>query len=306
LKCSDKATDEAVLGELGWWRLKARADMLRLRFWASLVNMSLDSVAKKVYVDSKWELDHDSFKQELLARPMVSLVGLNAERKRAVKQFMKPFIQPRSESWCFGTCELLTRYGLLEYWNASLLPPNWDSIVFKAVMAKEQKEWHEMVWLKPKLRTYRTLKSELKCEPYLLQSDGEKSVYDLFKLRCGTNTLRIETGRHERVLNDQGKKVKMPENLRKCLLCLDGVESEAHFLLDCPAFKPQRDYCFKQLESVLNEEGLKFNHLNRQQRVQLLLMGQSFSDYHGTILPIVKSFVGKIYSRRQKWNVFLH
>jgi hypothetical protein len=45
--------------------------MLRLRFWASLVNMSLDSVAKKVYVDSKWELDHDSVKQELLARPMV-------------------------------------------------------------------------------------------------------------------------------------------------------------------------------------------------------------------------------------------
>ena len=103
-----------------------------------------------------------------------------------------------------------------------------------------------------------------------------------------------------------GKKKKMPEKLRTCLLCLGGVESEAHFLLECPAFKHERDYSFKLLEDALAEEGLKFSSMSRQQKVQVLLMGQSYSEHYETVLPIVKSFIGKIYSKRKKWNVFLH
>ena len=42
-----------VLGELGWWKLKARRDMIRLRYWRGLIKMQDDKLPKRVY---EWEL----------------------------------------------------------------------------------------------------------------------------------------------------------------------------------------------------------------------------------------------------------
>jgi hypothetical protein len=306
LKCAESTSDEAVLGELGWWRLKARADMLRLRFWGHLVNTPLSSITKQVYEVAKWDLEHDEAGLAVLRRPLPVLDGLDVEqRKRAMHRFEKPAVEQRRRNWCFGTKELLTRYGLAEYWSAAWLPSNWDAIVFKAVKEAEEREWHAMVALRPKLRTYRLLKCELKCERYLLRSDGEKSVYDLFKLRCGTNVLRIETGRYERITDANGKKVKKPEALRTCLFCLNGVETEVHFLLDCPVFESEREHCFNQLGEALRQEGVNFNSLTRQQRVQLILLGTSFADYHDVTMPILKAFIGKVYGKRQRMNKYL-
>ena len=38
LRCSSKMANEVVLGELGWWPLKARRDLLRLKFWGKIVS----------------------------------------------------------------------------------------------------------------------------------------------------------------------------------------------------------------------------------------------------------------------------
>ena len=40
LRCSEKMTNEVVLGELGWWSMKGRRDMMRLLFWRKIVCMS--------------------------------------------------------------------------------------------------------------------------------------------------------------------------------------------------------------------------------------------------------------------------
>ena len=57
LRCSRKAADAFVRGELGWQTLKARRVMLRLRYWGKLVRMDEDRLAK-VYRESR--RDHDS------------------------------------------------------------------------------------------------------------------------------------------------------------------------------------------------------------------------------------------------------
>ena len=45
--------NEVVRGEMGWWRMKARKDMLRLRYWRKVINMKQEKLPRKVY---EWEL----------------------------------------------------------------------------------------------------------------------------------------------------------------------------------------------------------------------------------------------------------
>ena len=49
LQCRSKTTTEAVRGELGWWTMKGRRTMLRLRYWGRLVRMDDDRLVKAVY-----------------------------------------------------------------------------------------------------------------------------------------------------------------------------------------------------------------------------------------------------------------
>ena len=54
LRCSSKLANEVVLGELGWWPLKARRDLLRLKSWGKIVSrMSSSRLVKHVYVESR-------------------------------------------------------------------------------------------------------------------------------------------------------------------------------------------------------------------------------------------------------------
>jgi len=303
LRCPSSTTDEAVLGELGWWTLKARSDMLRLRFWGKIVNMDLSRVTKRVYNESKWLFETEL--QSILSRPSPVLSGSDKNRKKQWREFMKPVKKARTENWCFTTYDLLMKYGLTEYWSKAFIGPDWDSVVFKAIQQKEQADWFARMCLKPKLRTYRMVKTKLKCEPYLATSDGEKNVYDLCKLRCGTNVLRIETGRYERVRDpSRAVMIKMPVRFRQCLMCLNGsVEDESHCLLHCPFFNTERDECFEQLQQVLDGgKGPDFKLMNDRQRLQLLLMADCFSEAREHVLSNVKKFIGRVYRKRQKYN----
>ena len=53
LRCSEKMTNEVVLGELGWWEMKGRRDMLRLRFWGKIERMQNSRLVKVVYEESR-------------------------------------------------------------------------------------------------------------------------------------------------------------------------------------------------------------------------------------------------------------
>ena len=53
LGVGSKTTSEAVRGEVGWLPLKARRDILRLKFWGKLVN-SKEGLSWEVYLSRNW------------------------------------------------------------------------------------------------------------------------------------------------------------------------------------------------------------------------------------------------------------
>ena len=62
----------------------------------------------------------------------------------------------------------------------------------------------------------------------------------------------IETGRHDRI----------PEEIRICPLCEDGIENELHFLLTCPTCTPIRKTFFKNIQNLIPD----FHELGEPQK----------------------------------------
>lgn len=192
--------------------------------------------------------------------------------------------------------------------NANEVSPDWDLHCYKAIAAKEQRDWLQQVNTKPKLRTYKLLKWKLKTEKYLIESDGEQSVYDIFKLRSGTHILHIDTGRSERTRNAfTGEMMERPLNERTCLVChCDEVEDETHFLCECPRFKDEREDAFIRIRRALwDAVPLRFDGLRNDQLLQLLLFGEAFNDVYKLVKPIVKTFIAKIYKKRLSLSRYL-
>lgn len=90
-----------------------------------------------------------------------------------------------------------------------------------------QNIWNEGLPAYPKLRTYITLKSKYKLEPYIEWKLWKRERSNFAKFRCGTLPNRIGTGRfrNERVCD------------RLCLFCSEQcIEDEKHFLLYCTLY----------------------------------------------------------------------
>ena len=85
----------------------------------------------------------------------------------------------------------------------------------------------------PKLRTYKTFKTDLRIEPYLIQN-LPKSIYtNIARFRLSSHNLNIELGRHKRPY--------VPADERICEKCnLNLVEDEIHCLLICPKWTNSR------------------------------------------------------------------
>ena len=84
----------------------------------------------------------------------------------------------------------------------------WLKLVFENINKVEEEEWKAEINAKPKLRLYKTIKSKLELEEYLLVNRYRKGRGFLTALRTGSNKLRIETGRWK----------KQEERERVCML----------------------------------------------------------------------------------------
>ena len=216
LRCSSKMANEVVLGELGWWSLRARRDLLRLKFWGKIVSrMSSSRLVKHVY-------------------------SVSRARYEAGK----------SSKWCKYTHELLKELGMNDVWQQGTITCNmttWDKELREKIHAREEKEWLARMQTKPKLRTYRTIKHKLEFEPYL-NHDNTYARETMTRLRGGTNELRIETGRYPNTNRDR----RLDEDERRCLLCMSGeVEDERHFVLSCVVYKEMRKKMFEVVKDVM-------------------------------------------------------
>ena len=208
--------NEVVLGELGWWSLRARRDLLRLKFWGKIVSrMSSSRLVKHVY-------------------------SVSRARYEAGK----------SSKWCKYTHELLKELGMNDVWQQGTITCNmttWDKELREKIHAREEKEWLARMQTKPKLRTYRTIKHKLEFEPYL-NHDNTYARETMTRLRGGTNELRIETGRYPNTNRDR----RLDEEERRCMLCVSGeVEDERHFVLSCCIYKEMREKMFEVVKEVM-------------------------------------------------------
>jgi hypothetical protein len=221
LRCSSKMANEVVQGELGWWSLKGRRDMLRLKYWGKVVGMGDNRLVRQIYNDSR-------------------------DRYEAGK----------SSKWCKYTHELMRQVGMEEKWKAGQLSQEegkkWHFTVKEKIFTNEQTEWKHTITTKPKLRTYQQLKTKLTFEDYLASGD-RKAREVMTRLRGGTNELRIETGRYPITTRDRALEVEE----RRCLICMSGaVEDEGHFMLDCNLYSDLRSNMIanKELSSELFEK----------------------------------------------------
>jgi hypothetical protein len=116
----------------------------------------------------------------------------------------------------------------------------WRAIVWKKIQDKEQEEWRKRMDSKSKLRTYRVIKSELETEKYLIEGTAQQRRV-MVMMRGGTNDLRIETGRYE----------KLEAKERICIFCESGeVEDERHFLCRCEAWKDEREVVLRRVRKL--------------------------------------------------------
>ena len=112
-----------------------------------------------------------------------------------------------------------------EHWTLCL-PVNIDSAKIDLIkMFKET--WKEEVATKPKLRTYAKVKDCMGTEAYLRANVTKHKCSLISQLRCGTLGLQIEMGRFSNT----------PVEDRTCKLCNGTVETEFHFLFECPSYE---------------------------------------------------------------------
>ena len=157
------------------------------------------------------------------------------------------YMRKGSKNWCYSIHRLAIKYHLEDLWDENnivinqedptQLKKSWATFLHKRVQEVEEKFWLETIRnekKKPKLRTYKTFKTKLEMEPYLISEHQKAARYILTSIRTGTNKLRIDTGRYK-------KPVKEPVETRVCNVCKCGaIEDEKHFILDCKTYDALR------------------------------------------------------------------
>jgi hypothetical protein len=270
LRVSRDTRNEAVLGELGWWRLSTRRDYCKIKYWIKILLMPSSRLVKKMYQISKANYLNK---------------GLN--------------------NWCKVIHRLAIRYGLEDIWKnealirqpldlqESNLQKRWNNIIYKKIHATEEKEWliamntQRKTNVQSKLRTYVTFKKKLELENYLTSEKQKIARYQLTKIRTGKSKLRIETGRH--------KVPKEEVHERVCRACLSGeVEDEKHFILDCKMYASMRNDMYEHISKNTNQ----YYQLASMSREQIWNLLMAPKDNKLEISEPLKSYVSCAMTRR--------
>ena len=120
----------------------------------------------------------------------------------------------------------------------------------------------------PLLRTYITLKSEFKIEPFLCKIENPKHRVAFAKLRASSHCLEIERGRHS--------KPKTPINSRVCHFCKI-IEDEPHVLITCPAYHDERQILMSHVSSLYP----RVLEMNEHEAFIFLSLTRMQTFYHG-------------------------
>ena len=138
------------------------------------------------------------------------------------------------ESEWINTVRLILKVlGLERYFNQPSLS---TSDKLKEIVTKKLQEVFIQEWSTSlasqvgSLRFYKIFKSDFSREGYLDSVPSFKLRKVICKFRCSDHQLEIEVGRRKKVIAEE----------RICKICMNGVECETHFLIDCPLYRELR------------------------------------------------------------------
>ena len=184
LRCGPRIPNDVVLGEMGVLPLRVRRDMLRLGFWTKILSYSDKTWVKRLY---------------------------NEGRRR--------FIVGQEKNWSSFTHSLLQKYGCLEDWDSDEFDPDLKDRMRAKVWEVAERDWQARISLKSSLSDYKSWKSSLKLEKYLLKNERHFETdfgrRHLIRFRAGVS---VDTGRWERSVSGKG----LERASRKCLMCYAG------------------------------------------------------------------------------------
>ena len=212
LGVSKYTTNVAIQGDMGWPSVSSKIRASVFRLWNRLINMSNSRLTKKIFLND---------------------------------------ITVKKCTWSSQVLKILRDlYGKESQLGDFLGGVNLPEVKL-LLTQKDSENWKKDVENFPKLRTYRTLKSQFGKENYVdnFLSKNRRSL--LAQIRTGTSFLRIETGRYERQIAANGQFEKLPVEKRICRLCdKNEIEDEFHFVMKCNQYTQARAILRHNLEKI--------------------------------------------------------
>ena len=246
LQCPFSTSSVACMGELGWMTMEGRFQLLRVSFYIKIIHSDRGTPLREVYEESMRAAAEDVTGDDHVPEVAPS-EGWQVYRPSQTAGGMT--------FWCEQIKCDLYQLGLAEHWRQpdpmqEMGVTKWKAITKKAVREREEACWQKAALQRPILRTYMQCQFMLTFQiaSYLmtphggwkdLRLEGRKAMT---RLRCGTNELRIHTGRF----------IRLPEQERVCQLCIDEVEDERHFLLRCAFFSRERETLWRRIDQLVN------------------------------------------------------
>ncbi|CAG2224647.1 unnamed protein product [Mytilus edulis] len=202
----------AVLGDMGWLPVYIHTQCNAIRLWCRLMKMPDNRLCRKVFC---WDIETSTRYKNTWFNNIKTVLN---------------------------TCNLTH---LINY-SGENISTNYVLETVKSKCVDDFKDrWSNEVRTMPKLRTYKTFKSEFSTEPYVKRHLSRVQRSALARIRSGTFPLEIEQGRYRNI----------PPNLRICKLCNSGsIEDETHFLIYCDRYTDARNRLLRELPSIHIDE----------------------------------------------------
>ncbi len=218
-----RTTNAAVRGELGQFPLLITTLPLSIKYWLRLCNLDPDSLVHKAYLEAFTNryshVNWTSYINSICNKFSLSQTWDN-QGSLFINRDVKGFSNTLKDS--FINCWL----NLINSCNSS-------SSSSSNVSTQQNS----------KLRTYKLFKTNFNTENYLLSSNNTDMRTKFTKLRVSAHDLRIERDRY--------KTPRIPVELRICKHChLNAVESEFHFVMECPLYTEARKTTFRKLANI--------------------------------------------------------
>ena len=163
-------------------------------------------------------------------------------------------------SWISGIKGHLEQNGMLSFVINEY--PNSPIFIHKKLYKRLSDQFHQNAFASirentSKLRTYALAKTDIGMEPYLIETKNVSLRTQLTRFRLSNHNLMIEIGRHKGIPKDQ----------RYCPFCQNKVETEIHFLLDCPTYNALR----QRLSAHVNRINPYYRFYTRENKFAHLL-----------------------------------